>query len=143
MPKKTTRPYGSYGRPLEVEGSVTAYGRGPARRRAQAEDVQAELSRQKAELFRALGQPVRLRIVEALGQGERTVSQLLRTVRTSQPNLSKHLALLRRVGIVEARREGLNVFYRLKLLCVTGFFACVTAALRERAERSADLVRHL
>lgn len=143
MPKKTNRPDGSYDRPVEVKGSVATYGRGPGRRRAQAEEVQAELYRQKAEVFRALGQPVRLRIVEALSSGELTVSQLGRTTGASQPNLSKHLALLRRVGIVEARKQGVNVFYRLKLQCIGNFFTCVTDALRERTQEAADLARHL
>ena len=134
----------SVGRRLEVTGSVLLGGRGRARRASPGdEELDATLCRQKAELFRALGQPVRLRVVEALSEGELTVTQLAQRTRSGLPNLSKHLALLRRVGLVESRKEGLNVFYRLKLRCITSFFTCVTEAVREQAEEAVALARRL
>jgi len=64
-----------------------------------------------AARFRALGEPMRLRILEALRRGERTVGDLVEATEASQANVSKHLAVLHREGFVSRRREGLNVWY--------------------------------
>jgi DNA-binding transcriptional ArsR family regulator len=66
-----------------------------------------------ANLLRALGNEQRLLILCALAEGERTVSTLNEHVPLSQSALSQHLAVLRRDGVVEARREAQNVFYSL------------------------------
>ena len=64
-----------------------------------------------AERFKALGDPTRLEILHALEGRELCVGDVLARVGGSQANVSKHLAVLRRAGIVEARRQGLKVFY--------------------------------
>ena len=61
-----------------------------------------------AERFRALSEPVRLRLLNCLMDGEKTVTQLVEAARTGQANVSKHLAVLRQAGMVATRREGLN-----------------------------------
>lgn len=66
-----------------------------------------------AARFRAMGEPVRLRVLHALRAGEQTVSALVDRLDLGQANLSKHLAVLHREGLVDRRREGLNVFYRI------------------------------
>ena len=66
-----------------------------------------------AKLFRGLGDPMRLAIVELLAQGERRVVDLVDELGTSQPNVSGHLACLKECGLVEDRPEGRAVFYRL------------------------------
>jgi ArsR family transcriptional regulator len=58
--------------------------------------------------FKALAEPMRLRLLNTLMQGERTVSQLVESTGASQANVSKHLAILREAGIVAARRSGLT-----------------------------------
>ncbi|MEX2610380.1 MAG: metalloregulator ArsR/SmtB family transcription factor [Gemmatimonadota bacterium] len=63
--------------------------------------------------FKVLGEPMRLRILNALREGERTVSELVQITGAGQANISKHLNLLHRNGLVERRKEGLNVFYRI------------------------------
>lgn len=67
-----------------------------------------------AELFGLLATPVRLKIIGALCQGERNVTQLLATIDTTQPNMSQHLATLYRAGILGKRREGTQIYYRLQ-----------------------------
>lgn len=67
----------------------------------------------KAELFRAIGHPVRIRLLELLTTGERPVSDLLAETGLEASHLSQHLAVLRRTGLVQARREGNAVHYRL------------------------------
>ncbi len=67
-----------------------------------------------AELFSLLGTPMRLRILSALCDGERSVSQLLDTMRTTQPNLSQHLAVMYKSGVLAKRKEGAQVIYRVQ-----------------------------
>lgn len=65
-----------------------------------------------AERFRVLGDRARLRLLQALGDGERTVAGLALACETSQANASKHLSVLLRAGLVARRKEGLYVYYR-------------------------------
>jgi DNA-binding transcriptional ArsR family regulator len=64
-----------------------------------------------AELFNVLATPIRLKIISAVCQQEKNVSELLAEIETSQPNLSQHLATLYRAGILAKRREGNQVWY--------------------------------
>ena len=66
----------------------------------------------KAGLFRVLGHPARVRIVELLREGEKSVGALQAELGLESGATSQHLAALRRVGLVESRREGTSVFYR-------------------------------
>jgi ArsR family transcriptional regulator len=66
-----------------------------------------------AELFGLLSSPLRLRIVSELCHGERNVGQLLERIETTQPNMSQHLSVLYRAGVVLRRREGAQVHYRI------------------------------
>jgi ArsR family transcriptional regulator len=66
-----------------------------------------------AELFGLLSTPVRLRIVSALCKGEKNVSELRSLIDAAQPNISQHLTMLYRSGVVAKRRSGAQVFYRI------------------------------
>lgn len=66
-----------------------------------------------AELFAMLAAPVRLQILSELCDGERNVSHLLERIACTQPNLSQHLSLLYRMGVLTRRRDGAQVHYRL------------------------------
>ena len=65
-----------------------------------------------AELFKLLAAPVRLRIISAVCNGERNVSELLEQIETTQPNMSQHLTTLYRAGVLGKRREGTQIYYR-------------------------------
>jgi DNA-binding transcriptional ArsR family regulator len=67
-----------------------------------------------AELFGLLSTPVRLKIISAVCQGERNVSDLLAQIDTTQPNMSQHLATLYRAGVLGRRREGTQIYYKLQ-----------------------------
>ncbi len=67
-----------------------------------------------AELFGVLSTPMRLRILSALCDGERSVGQLLEKIDTTQPNLSQHLNVLYRTGVLAKRKEGTQVLYRVQ-----------------------------
>ena len=72
-----------------------------------------ELFDQVANRFRALGEPARLRILDALRTGELTVGDLCERTNLNQANLSKHLQLLHTLGFVYRRKDGLFVYYSL------------------------------
>jgi ArsR family transcriptional regulator len=67
-----------------------------------------------AELFNVLATPIRLKIISAVCQQEKNVSELLAEIETSQPNLSQHLATLYRSGVLAKRRDGTQIYYRLQ-----------------------------
>ncbi|MEM2909518.1 MAG: metalloregulator ArsR/SmtB family transcription factor [Nitrososphaerota archaeon] len=66
-----------------------------------------------AKFCKAMAHPTRLHVLDLLKLGEKTVNELIEEVGVAQANLSQHLAILRDVGIVETRREGPNVYYRI------------------------------
>jgi ArsR family transcriptional regulator len=77
--------------------------------------VPVPLYQAKAELFRCLGHPARIRILELLSEEDLAVHELLASVTIEQSNLSQQLAVLRASGIVVQRREGTEVIYALAL----------------------------
>ena len=66
-----------------------------------------------AELFALLSTPIRLCIISELCQGEKNVGQLLSNIDVTQPNMSQHLNIMYRSGILGKRREGAQMFYRI------------------------------
>jgi DNA-binding transcriptional ArsR family regulator len=68
----------------------------------------------KAQLFRVLGHPVRIRILELLLGGERTVGDLQAALSLDSSGTSQHLAALRAQGVLERRRAGSSVYYRIR-----------------------------
>lgn len=68
----------------------------------------------KAELFRVLGHPARLRILELLRDGEQSVGELQLALELDSSGTSQHLSALRKQGLLESQREGTSVFYRVK-----------------------------
>lgn len=64
-----------------------------------------------AEIFRVMSAPMRLRIMSCLCTGEKNVSELLEEVDTTQSNMSQHLSTLYQAGILQKRREGVQIYY--------------------------------
>jgi ArsR family transcriptional regulator len=92
---------------------------------------------QKAAVLKALAHPSRLVMIDALAEGERCVCELQQVVGADMSTVSKHLSVMRNAGLVTDRKEGLKVFYRLRVPCVLRFFDCVDAVLRENARDAA------
>jgi ArsR family transcriptional regulator len=93
----------------------------------------------RARVIKALAHPTRLALVDALAQRRRCVCELAKMARADMSTVSKHLSLLKAAGIVEDRKRGLQVFYQLRCPCITNFFGCIEAVLRESARRQAAL----
>ncbi len=90
--------------------------------------------KQQARVLKALANESRLIIIDRLNHGECSVGELTELIGSDLSTVSKHLALLRANGIVEDRRQGTTVFYRLLTPCVCNFFACATQVLKEKAK---------
>lgn len=78
-----------------------------------SDQVSPELLEFIAGRFKLLADPTRLRILHALQHGERNVTEVIKATGTTQANISKHLAVLSRAGMVARRKQGLNVFYTI------------------------------
>jgi ArsR family transcriptional regulator len=70
--------------------------------------------RLKADLFRLLGHPVRVRVLELLRDGELTVGELQSALELDSGGMSQHLTAMRRQGVLESRKDGAKVHYRVK-----------------------------
>ncbi|WP_461208737.1 ArsR/SmtB family transcription factor [Desulfocurvus sp. DL9XJH121] len=81
----------------------------------------------RAGIMKALAHPVRLFMVEELSHGERCVCELTDMVGLDVSTVSKHLSVLKNVGIVADDKRGKQVFYRLRTPCVLNFFQCITS----------------
>lgn len=88
----------------------------------------------RANIVKAMAHPTRLFIVDELSRGERCVCELTEMIGADMSTVSKHLAILKSVGIVEDEKRGLQVFYRLKMKCILNFFDCVETVIRSTAE---------
>jgi DNA-binding transcriptional ArsR family regulator len=105
--------------------------------RYRGEDLSNDAYSMLGEKFKALSEPVRLRLIYALLARERTVSELVEETGSSQANVSKHLKVLLEVSLVEQRKQGLNSCYGIA--DPTVFEACdpMCSSIQERMQ--ADL----
>jgi DNA-binding transcriptional ArsR family regulator len=87
-----------------------------------------------AARFRAMGEPLRLRLLQELEAGERTVSALTETVGSTQPNVSKHLRILQDSGLVKRRPDGNSAFYSIADEMVFELCEMICSRLRDRLE---------
>ena len=80
------------------------------------------LYEKKAEIFKALSNPVRLEIIGLLIEGERCVQEIVQKLKKyEQPHISKNLSKLKNAGIIKDRKKGLNVYYSVAMQSVVNF----------------------
>ena len=91
-----------------------------------------------AARFRALGEPLRLRILQSLEEGELSVSVLARVVGTTQPNISKHLRVLQQSGLIARRQVGATAYYSICDPSVRELCDLVCAGVRRRLAAQVD-----
>jgi DNA-binding transcriptional ArsR family regulator len=97
----------------------------------------------KAELIQAAGHPIRLAVIEFLNGGEQCVCDIVAHVGAQRSNVSRHLSVMLKAGVLESRKDGLKVLYKLRTPCLVNFLACVDQALRERMREEASLWKKL
>lgn len=80
------------------------------------------INEKKVEIFKALANPVRLDIIDLLLEGEKCVCEIQQALKKyEQPHISKSLSRLKSIGLIKDRKEGLNVYYSLKICCMGNF----------------------
>jgi DNA-binding transcriptional ArsR family regulator len=94
-----------------------------------------------AERFRVLAEPMRLKILHAIWDDERTVSDLIEAVDGLQANVSKHLGILQQAGLVVRRKEGLRAFYRIADPTVFDLCEVVCGSLHDRLSQQIDEIQ--
>jgi ArsR family transcriptional regulator len=107
--------------------------------RSKAADLSPEAFELIAARFRALAEPMRLRILHALGGDEMSVTEIVDATGAGQANVSKHLGVLLDAGIVARRKEGLNAYYSVADDSIFRMCELVCSSIDERlaAQRSA------
>jgi len=102
--------------------------------------VPVELAEVIAQRFRVIGDPTRIRVLDALRQGELSVGQLAELLGTSQQNASKHLGTLLQAGIVSRRKVGTTAFYAVADESVFALCEQICGALQSQLEELSALI---
>ena len=89
----------------------------------------------RADILKALAHPTRVLLVDALSKGDRCVNELNERVKVDQSTVSRHLAILKKVGIVSERKEGLRVIHHLACPCMLRAFDCTVEVMKSEAKR--------
>ena len=96
-----------------------------------------ELYQQKAEIFKALANPVRLEVIDTLLNGEKCVCEIQDALsKYEQPHISKSLSKLKAAGLIKDRRNGMNVYYSLAICCMSELFECLNKILQEDQDKA-------
>jgi ArsR family transcriptional regulator len=101
------------------------------------------LFERQAEIARAIAHPLRIAIIDFLKDGEQCVCDIAEHVGSERSNVSRHLSVMTSAGLLEYRKDGLKVIYKLKCTCIVDFFSCVGRVLRQQAKDSEKLLKAL
>lgn len=93
-----------------------------------------------AERFKVLAEPFRLQILQCLGCGEKMVGEITAELKTSQPNVSKHLKVMLEAGVLARRQEKNNAFYRVSDQSIFNLCDMVCGALKKRVENQVKIL---
>ena len=89
----------------------------------------------RAKIIKAMAHPTRLFIVDELSRSdERCVCELTEMIGVDMSTVSRHLAMLKNVGIIEDEKRGSQVYYSLRCRCATDFFECVESVMKSNAK---------
>jgi len=95
----------------------------------------------RAEILKALAHPVRILIVDVLQRGDHCVSEMNKLARINQSNVSRHLAVLKKAGILSDRRIGMKVLYHLETPCILKAFDCAVEVVHSDSKRRTDYLK--
>jgi len=102
-----------------------------------------DLYEMKAQIIRAVGQPIRLAIIDFLKDGEQCVCDIAEAVGAERSNVSRHLSVLLNAGILGCRKEGLKMIYSLRTPCIMNFFSCVADVLKAKLVENNQALQEL
>jgi DNA-binding transcriptional ArsR family regulator len=101
------------------------------------------LFQKQARIAQAIAHPLRLEIIDFLKDGPQCVCDIAEHIRSERSNVSRHLSLMVSAGILEHRKAGLKVIYKLKCPCILDFFSCISGVLKEQAAENKKLLTAL
>ncbi len=101
------------------------------------------LFEKQAEIAKAIAHPLRIAILDFLKDGPRCVCDIAKHIGSERSNVSRHLSVMVAAGVLEYRKEGLKVIYKLKTPCILDFFSCTTACLKQQAKEDEKLLQIL
>ena len=99
------------------------------------------LFEKQAEIAKAIAHPLRIAIIDFLKNGEQCVCDIAEHAGSERSNISRHLSVMVKAGVLEYRKEGLKVMYKLKCVCILDFFSCITGVLRQQAKENEKLLK--
>ena len=101
------------------------------------------LFEKQAEIAKSISHPLRIAIVDLLKDGDQCVCDIAQHIGAERSNVSRHLSVLVGCGVLDYRKEGLKVIYKLKAPCILDFFSCMTTCLKQQAEDNEKLLAAL
>lgn len=104
-------------------------------------DQERRIFELQAEICQALASPKRLEILYTLRDGELPAGELARRLGISTANLSQHLSIMRQTGLLDSRKEGLNVYYRLAIPEILAACGILRQVLAEHLARRSEILQ--
>ncbi|MGB7581271.1 MAG: metalloregulator ArsR/SmtB family transcription factor [Sedimentisphaerales bacterium] len=101
------------------------------------------LFQKQAQIAQAIGHPIRLEIINFLKDGEQCVCDIAEQIGAERSNVSRHLSVMVAAGVLEHRKKGLKVIYRLKCPCILEFFKCMSGVLKQRVKDDKEILKVL
>lgn len=95
----------------------------------------------QARVAQAIAHPIRMAVLDYLKEQEQCVCDIAKAVGSERSNLSKHLSMMVAAGVLESRKEGLKVIYKLRAPCILQFIGCITQCLKENARREQEILK--
>lgn len=92
------------------------------------------LNVRKAALIKAVAHPLRVAMIDYLKDGEQCVCDIATHVGAERSNVSRHLGLMQRAGVLRSRKDGLQVYYELRTPCILNFLNCAMQALEQNVK---------
>jgi ArsR family transcriptional regulator len=96
--------------------------------------------RMKAEIIKAIAHPIRLAVLDSVQAGEKCVCDIAEEVGAERSNVSRHLSVLVKAGVLSCRKDGLNVFYKLRCACVLDVLECATRVLKQNVDEEVRIL---
>lgn len=96
-----------------------------------------------ADFLKSMAHPVRVKVINMLEPGERCVCELVEGIDIEQSNLSQHLAVMKRQGLIDSRKEGTKVFYRVTTPAVLEVLRAVERAIGDQISQSQNILKYL
>jgi len=101
---------------------------------------QQMIMEKQAEIVKAIAHPLRIAVVDFLKDGEQCVCDIAEHVGSERSNVSRHLSVMVGAGVLEYRKQGLKVIYRLKTPCIVDFLSCITTCLKQQLKEDNKLL---